>query len=62
MKEIFGRFARAHSEILGAMRAPNRLSLLDWSLGGNYGSFIWQRNHLLDLFKQRWGSPEQDIA
>ncbi len=59
---IFDRFARAHLEILKAMKSPNRPSLLDWSLGGNYESFTWQRDHLRRLYRQRWGSPEQDAV
>lgn len=59
--QIFDRFARAHLEILKAMKSPNRPSLLDWSLGGNYDSFIWQRDHLRSLYRQRWGTPEEDV-
>ncbi len=36
MTLIFDRFARAHSELLKAMKMQNRPSLLDWLLGGNY--------------------------
>ena len=50
---IFDRFSKAHAEILTAMKAPDRPSLLDWSLGGNYESFVRQRNHLLGLYKHR---------
>lgn len=60
--QIFQRFARAHLEILNAMRSPNRPSLLDWSLGGNYESFTRQRDHLRSLYRQRWGTPEQDVV
>ena len=60
--QIFHRFARAHLEILNAMKSPNRPSLLDWSLGGNYESFIWQRDHLRRLYRERWGTPEQDVV
>ena len=54
---IFDRFARAHQEILQAMKMPGRISLLDWPLGGNYESFAVQRNHLLSLYREKWGSP-----
>lgn len=54
---IFDRFSRAHEKILTAMGASNRPSLLDWVLGGDYESFLWQRNHLKKLYSQRWGSP-----
>lgn len=60
--QIFQRFARAHLEILNAMKSPNRPSLLDWSLGGNYESFTRQRDHLRSLYRQRWGTPEQDVV
>ena len=60
--QIFYRFARAHHETLKSMKSPNRPSLLDWSLGGNYESFVWQRNHLRSLYRQRWGTPEQDVV
>lgn len=60
--QIFHRFARARLEILKAMKSPNRPSLLDWSLGGNYESFVWQRDHLRNLYRQRWGTPEQDLV
>lgn len=54
---IFDRFALAHQEILQAMKRPGRVSLLDWLLGGNYESFASQRNHLLELYRKKWGSP-----
>lgn len=60
--QIFHRFARAHFEILKAMKSPNRPSLLDWSLGGNYESFMWQRDHLRRLYRHHWGTPEQDVV
>lgn len=60
--QIFHRFARAHFEILEAMKSLNRPSLLDWLLGGNYESFVFQRDHLRRLYRQRWGSPEQDVV
>ena len=60
--QIFDRFARAHLEILKAMKSPNRPSVLDWLLGGDYESFVWQRDHLRRLYRQQWGSPEQDVV
>ena len=60
--QIFDRFALAHLEILKAMKSSNRPSLLDWSLGGNYESFALQREHLRSLYRQRWGTPEQDVV
>ena len=60
--QIFDRFSLAHHEILKAIKSPNRPSLLDWSLGGNYESFTWQRDHLRSLYKERWGTPEQDVV
>ncbi|KAL6718534.1 hypothetical protein ACLMJK_004626 [Lecanora helva] len=58
---IFDRFAQAHEEILRAMKSPGRVSLLDWLLAGNYESFFSQRSHLLRLYREKWGSPE-DLA
>ena len=52
---IFDRFSRAHEELMIAMRSPYRISLLDWMLGGDYENFTWQRDHLQDLYEQRWG-------
>ena len=52
--DIFAHFAKAHSQIIAAMRAKDRPSLLDWMLGGNYESFIWQRNHLKNLYNERY--------
>lgn len=60
--QIFHRFAQAHLEILEAMKTPNRPSLLDWSLGGDYESFVWQRDHLRRLYRLRWGTPEKDVV
>lgn len=54
---IFNRFAKAHKEILLAMRDPHRISLLDWLLGGNYESFAVQRLHLLRLYQAKWRPP-----
>lgn len=54
---IFDRFSKAHTEILKAMNAANRPSILDWSLAGNYESFVLQRNRLLDLYIERHGTP-----
>lgn len=52
---IFERFSHAHTEILRAMKTPARISLLDWSLGGNYDSFTFQRNRLRELYGDRGG-------
>ena len=60
VSNIFDRFSRAHDEILIAMRSVNRPSLLDWLLGGNYEIFSRQRDHLRNLYTQRWGGPVQD--
>lgn len=59
---IFDCFSQAHEEILDAMNSPDCRSLLDGPLGGNYGSFVWQRNHLQKLFKEQWGSPGPDFV
>ncbi len=50
---IFKRFSHAHAEILRAMKTPGRISLLDWSLGGSYDSFTFQRNRLRELYGTR---------
>ncbi len=55
---IFERFSYAHKEILQAMKTPGRISLLDWSLGGNYDSFTYQRNRLRELYGERKSVPE----
>ena len=57
---IFARFSRAHEEILRAMNAPNRPSLLDWMLGGNYNTFLWQRQRLKRLYRERYGCLEPE--
>jgi len=54
---IFERFSRAHTGILRAMKNPSRISLLDWSLGGNYESFTVQRNHLRGVYGDRRDTP-----
>ena len=51
---IFERFSTAHTEILAAMKTPGRISLLDWMLGGDYEAFKWQRNHLRQLYNERY--------
>ena len=51
---ILDQFSEAHAAILTAIKGSSRLSLLDWMLGGNYESFGWQRNHLLNLYNDRW--------
>ena len=57
---IFKRFAQAHQEILDAMSDPERISLLDWMLGGKYDSFAWQRNRLKVLYKAKRRGAEVD--
>jgi len=49
---IFARFSRAHEEILSAMRSSGRKSLLDWMLGGDYNSFLWQRDRLRTIYSK----------
>ncbi len=51
---IFDQFSEAHTAILTAIKESNRPSLLNWLLGGNYESFGWQRNHLLNLYNDKW--------
>ena len=59
---IFARFSRAREEILGAMRSSGRKSLLDWMLGGDYNSFLWQREHLKMIYsKTPRISPPEDV-
>ncbi|KAL9129113.1 MAG: hypothetical protein Q9217_002356 [Psora testacea] len=59
---IFSRLSKAHAEILAAMKSPNRLSLLDWMLGGDYETFKWQRKHLQNLYNERYvGKSEFQI-
>ena len=55
---IFDLFSQAYDEIMKAMKSQNRMSLLDWALGGNYGNFTIQRERLRELYKLRWGNPE----
>ncbi|KAL8861475.1 MAG: hypothetical protein Q9178_001999 [Gyalolechia marmorata] len=55
---IFDLFSQAYDEIMKAMKSQNRMSLLDWALGGNYENFTVQRERLRGLYKLRWGSPE----
>ncbi|KAL8715046.1 MAG: hypothetical protein Q9220_001003 [cf. Caloplaca sp. 1 TL-2023] len=47
---IFDSFSKARGEILKAMRSRQRISLLDWCLGGNYQSFSDQRQILQGLY------------
>lgn len=56
---IFDRFSRAHLEIMKAIKSPTRPSLLDWMLGGDYGTFANQRRHLQKLYVATRGTPEQ---
>ncbi|KAL9026878.1 MAG: hypothetical protein Q9196_004522 [Gyalolechia fulgens] len=58
VSRIFTLFSEAHEEILKAMKSPNRISLLDWTLGGNYHIFDVQRQHLHDLYEARWSSTD----
>lgn len=57
---ILERFSVAHKELMSALRNPKRISLLDWMLGGDYDEFVWQRNHLRQLFERRWGQSSGD--
>ena len=59
---VFARFSRARDEILNAMKSSNRASLLDWMLGGNYNTFLWQRARLSKLYTQKWGNPGPENA
>ena len=43
---------------MAALTNPERTSLLDWLLGGDYDNFAWHRNHLRKLYEQRWGPLE----
>ncbi len=55
---IFDRFSEAHDRILEAMKIPNRRSLLEGAIGGNYEIFQWQRNHLRIFFNERCDGSE----
>ncbi|KAL8702088.1 MAG: hypothetical protein Q9224_000172 [Gallowayella concinna] len=55
---IFDLFSQAYNEIMKAMKSRNRISLLDWALGGNYRTFTVQREHLRALYEARWGDLE----
>ncbi|KAL8821433.1 MAG: hypothetical protein Q9223_000536 [Gallowayella weberi] len=55
---IFDLFSRAYNEIMEAMKSRNRISLLDWALGGNYRNFTVQRERLRALYEARWGDLE----
>ena len=48
---IFERFSAAHKEIMASFTSSNRLSLLDWMLGGNYDNFVWHRNRLRHVYE-----------
>lgn len=54
---IFARFSRAREEILSAMRSSGRKSLLDWMLGGDYNSFLWQRERLRTIYSKTLRIP-----
>lgn len=58
VRTILSCFSEAHENILRAMKSHTNQSLLMWPLGGNYGTFVWHRNHLRKLFHQQWGTPE----
>ena len=51
---ILDQFSDAHAAILTAIKESNHSSLLNWLLGGNYESFGWQRDHLLNLYNHKW--------
>ena len=59
---IFECFAYAYSDILKAMKRSDRPSLLDWMLGGDYGTFSWQRNHLRKVYRDQFGGPGLELA
>ena len=59
---VFDKFSEAHSEISKALKHRNRKSLLNWMLGGDYATFLWQRSHLRNLYKKTWGSPTADFV
>ncbi|KAL8801289.1 MAG: hypothetical protein Q9182_004554 [Xanthomendoza sp. 2 TL-2023] len=55
---IFNLFSRTYNEIIEAMKSRNRISLLEWALGGNYRNFTVQRERLRELYDARWGDLE----
>ncbi|KAL8638908.1 MAG: hypothetical protein Q9228_003980 [Teloschistes exilis] len=59
---IFRLFSQAHHEIMKNMRSQDRMSLLDWMLGGNYESFVTQRQRLQELYKTQWGVSEPSTS
>ncbi|KAL8953920.1 MAG: hypothetical protein Q9222_000207 [Ikaeria aurantiellina] len=59
---IFDSFSQAYDEILKAMRSRNRISLLDWCLGGDYQSFADQRQLLRGLYESKMGAIESEVA
>ncbi|KAL9585559.1 MAG: hypothetical protein Q9212_001453 [Teloschistes hypoglaucus] len=59
---IFRLFSQAHNEIMKNMRSQDRMSLLDWMLGGSYESFVTQRQRLQELYKTKWGFSEANIS
>lgn len=58
---IIDCISRAHLDLIRAMRSPTQRSLLESVLGGNYNSFLWQRNHLHQLHRVKWGNPAPDM-
>lgn len=59
---IFRLFSQAHNEIMKNIRSQDRMSLLDWMLGGNYESFVTQRQRLQELYKTKWGVSEPNTS
>ena len=62
MELILARFSRAHEEILYALSRPNRVSALDWMLGGDYNDFLWQRQRLKNVYLEKFGSLELETT
>ena len=58
---IFEKFSQARDEILSAMASSNRLSLLYWMLGGDYSSFLWQRNRLRNIYQDSKGRESVSV-
>ena len=61
---IFKCFSHARGHILSAMESPlkYRSSILESMLGGNYGSFVWQRNRLRSLYESKWGAVQHPVT
>ena len=60
---IFKCFSHARAHMLSAMEDPlkYRSSILEPILGGNYGTFIWQRNRLRSLYESKWGAVKYPV-